>query len=85
MDAKERARRLKISQSAKASPKQKAHHDKLRGVRKGPESIQVRAKKSASKKALPGTKAWDMFYAQALRELRLKQKHDEERRALGVA
>lgn len=78
VDAKEKQRRARISASLKQSDKQKAHHERLRGVKRGPESLAVRAKKAASKRARPGTPAWELYYKQALRRLRQAERDAED-------
>lgn len=81
LSAKEKLRRRRISASLLNSEKQRAYHDRLRGVARGPEGLKTRAKKSASKKAEPGTKAWDFYYKQALERLRLEAKQAKARDA----
>lgn len=76
----EKERRLAVSAALRASPGQKAHHDRLRGKKKGPEPMETLAKKHASKKAVKGTKAWTLAYKHHLQLQRLKAKQDEERR-----
>ncbi|KKM60474.1 hypothetical protein LCGC14_1541430 [marine sediment metagenome] len=68
----ERDRRAAISASAKASPSRKAYYARIRGVKKGPNSIETRAKKSASHLAAPGTAKWRVYYAHAFRRFTLE-------------
>ncbi|KKN68970.1 hypothetical protein LCGC14_0446550 [marine sediment metagenome] len=79
--AEERERRRKISESARASDARKAYYDRIRGVKRGPDSLETRAAKSASHRAKYGTPKWDLFYNHALRqyqqEAELQQKLEQ--------
>ena len=64
----ERERRRKISESARASEKRRAYYDRIRGVKRGPDSLETRAAKSASHKAdRTDMVRWQAFYDFALR------------------
>lgn len=65
---KEQLRRTRISDSAKSSDARQAYYDRIRGVKRGPDSLETRAAKSASHRAAPGTKKWQLFFDHALRQ-----------------
>ena len=67
---KEQLRRTRISDSAKSSDARQAYYDRIRGVKRGPDSLETRAAKSASHRAKRDTKAWQILYGHALRQYR---------------
>lgn len=75
---KEEERRRKISDSARASGARQAYYARIRGAKKGPDSLVTRAAKSASHRAKRGTPEWQVYFDYALRqyalELELKRK-----------
>jgi hypothetical protein len=70
--ADELERRQKISEGARASSKRQAYYNRIRGCKRGPDSIETRARKSASHLAPPGTAAWELYYMLSLTKLALE-------------
>lgn len=69
---RELERRRKISETRRKSPKCAAYYARIRGVPRGPDSLETRAKKSASHRARRGSRAWQVCYRTALARMKLE-------------